>query len=123
MSEALIFAATNPKYDDRLFIELQVQYVKIPSSNLGRTCWVQKLFLTFRTIFVHNMLSPCSAERRASDKDLPVLPISVHEGCVGGKLLPPPVPTALENSGKAKHYLRSWDLKKNPGMIYEKCAS
>ena len=25
LSEALIFATTNPKYDDRLFIELQVQ--------------------------------------------------------------------------------------------------
>ena len=46
--------------------------MKIPSSNLGRTCWVQKLFLTFRTIFVH-MFSPCSAKRRASDKYLPVL--------------------------------------------------
>ena len=40
---------------------------------MGRTCCVQKLFLTFRTIFVHNMFSPCSAKRRASDKDLPVL--------------------------------------------------
>ena len=72
LSEALIFASTNPQYDDRLFIELQVQYMKIPSSNLGRTCCVQKLFLTFRTIFVHNMFSSCSAKRRASDKDLPV---------------------------------------------------
>ena len=66
LSEALIFASTNSQYDDRLFIELQVQYMKIPSSNLGRTCCVQKLFLVFRTIFVHNMFSPCS------DKDLPV---------------------------------------------------
>ena len=72
MSEALIFASTNPQYDDRLIIELQVQYVKIPSSNMWRTCCVQKLVLTFRTIFVHNMFSPCSAKRRASDKDLPV---------------------------------------------------
>ena len=46
--------------------------MKIPSSNLERTCCVQKLFLTFRTIFVHNMFSPCSAKRRISDKDLPV---------------------------------------------------
>ena len=46
--------------------------MKIPSSNLGRTCCVQKLFLTFITIFVHNMFSPCSAKKRASDKDLPV---------------------------------------------------
>jgi hypothetical protein len=72
LSEALVFASTKPQYDDRLFIELQVQYMKIPSSNLGRTCCVQRLFLTFRTIFVHNMYSPCSAKRRASDKDLPV---------------------------------------------------
>ena len=72
LSEALVFASTNPQYDDTLFIELQVQYMKIPSSNLGRTCCVQKLFLTLRTIFVHNMFSPCSAKRRASDKDLPI---------------------------------------------------
>jgi hypothetical protein len=52
LSETLIFASTNPKYDDRLFIELQVQYMKIPSSNLGRTC--------------------CS-KKSGSDKDLPVL--------------------------------------------------
>ena len=43
LSEALIFASTDPQYDDRLFIELQVQYMKIPSSNLRRTCCVQKL--------------------------------------------------------------------------------
>jgi hypothetical protein len=73
LSEALIFASTNPQYDNRLFIELQVQYMKIPSSTLGKTCCVQKLFRTFKTIFVHNMFSPCSAKRRASDKDLPVL--------------------------------------------------
>ena len=72
MSEALIFASTNPQHDNRLFIELQVQYLKIPSSILGRTCCVQKLFLTYRTFFEHNMFSPCSAKRRASDKDLPV---------------------------------------------------
>jgi hypothetical protein len=72
LSVALIFASTNPQYDDRLFIELQVQYMKIPSSNLGRTCCAQKLFLTFRTFFVPNMFPPCSAKRRASDKDLPV---------------------------------------------------
>ena len=32
LSEALIFASTNPQYDDRLFIELRVQYLKIASS-------------------------------------------------------------------------------------------
>ena len=34
-SEALILASTNPKYDKRLFNELQVQYMKIPSSEHG----------------------------------------------------------------------------------------
>ena len=60
-----IFASTNPQ------IWRQIVHW-ITSSNLGRTCCVQKLFLTFRTIFVHYMFSPCSAKRRASDKDLPV---------------------------------------------------
>ena len=69
LSEALIFASTNPQYDDRFFIELQVQYMKIPSSEQWGE---QKLFLTFRTISVHIMSSPCSAKIRASDKDLPV---------------------------------------------------
>jgi hypothetical protein len=38
LSEALIFASTNPQFDNRLFIELQLPNMKIPSSNLGRTC-------------------------------------------------------------------------------------
>ena len=32
LSKALILTSTNPQYDDRLFIELQVQYMKIPST-------------------------------------------------------------------------------------------
>ena len=70
LSEALIFASTNPQYDNRLLIELQVQYMKIASSghgeNTGRTCCVHKLFfvLTFRTTnlctqHVQPMFSPC----------------------------------------------------------------
>ena len=31
-SEALILASTNPQYDKRLFIDLQVQYMKTTSS-------------------------------------------------------------------------------------------
>ena len=34
-SEALILVSTNPQYDKRLFIELQVQYMKIASSEHG----------------------------------------------------------------------------------------
>ena len=32
MSEAVILASINPKYDDRLFIELRVQYEKTTNS-------------------------------------------------------------------------------------------
>ena len=32
MSEALILESVNPQYDNRLFIELRVQYMKIASS-------------------------------------------------------------------------------------------
>ena len=56
--------------------------MKNPSSNLRRTCCVQKLFLTLRTIFVYNMFSPCSAKKGASDKDLPVLSRTVHESLI-----------------------------------------
>ena len=69
LSEALIFASTNPQYEDRFFIKLQVQYMKILSSE--RVVY-RKLFFTFRTISVPNLSSPCSAKRGASDKDLPV---------------------------------------------------
>ena len=56
LSEALIFASTNPKYDDRLFIELQVQYMKTTSSEhvVYTNCFFV-FVLTFRTIYVHNM--------------------------------------------------------------------
>ena len=48
LSEALIFASTNPQYDDRLFIELQVQYMKIPRGEqiVYRNCfWHSEQFL------------------------------------------------------------------------------
>jgi hypothetical protein len=54
LSEALIFASTNPQNDKRLFIELQVQYMKITSSE--HVMYINCFFvLTFRTIYVHNM--------------------------------------------------------------------
>ena len=74
---------------------------KFQAQNKGRTCCVQKLILTFRTIYVHNMFSPCSelgifsywtcnsmnnmssycglvdAKIRASDKDLLTCTVSL----------------------------------------------
>ena len=35
LSDALIFASTNPQYDDILVIELQVQILKIPNAENG----------------------------------------------------------------------------------------
>ena len=54
LSKTLILALINPKYDDRLFIELRVQYMKIASSeHVVNTNWF--FVLTFRTIYVHNV--------------------------------------------------------------------
>ena len=72
-SEVLILALTNPQYDKKIVHWIyQFSTWKFQAQNMGRTCCVQKLFLTFRTISVHYMFSTCSAQRRASDKDLPV---------------------------------------------------
>ena len=72
LSETLIFAATNPQYDNRLFIELQVQYITITSSNMGRTCCVQKLFMTFRTILYTTGSPHILQKEKTSVKDLHV---------------------------------------------------
>ena len=45
---------------------------KFQDQNMGRTYCVQKLILTFRTIYVYKMFSQCSAKIGASDKYLPV---------------------------------------------------
>ena len=70
--EALIFASNNPKYDDRLFIELHVQYMKIPSSNLGRNVVCRNCFWRSEK-FLYTKCFPMFCKKRASDKDLPVL--------------------------------------------------
>ena len=57
--------ATNPQYDHRLFSELQVQYMKIPSSNLGRTRCVQKLFLIFRIFFCTQHVLPMLCKKKS----------------------------------------------------------
>ena len=42
LSEAPFFGSTNPQYDERLFIELQVQCMKIPSSEYGENMFCKK---------------------------------------------------------------------------------
>ena len=96
MSEALIFESTNPQYDNRLFNELPVQYMKIPSSEHSQNmCCAQIVFLFWHSeqfmyttcselgIFMYwtgnsmdNLLSYCGlvdARISTSEKDLPVL--------------------------------------------------
>ena len=59
LSEALIFSSTNPQYDNRLLIELQVQYI-YENSKLkpGENMFCTEIVSNIRTIFVHNMFSP-----------------------------------------------------------------
>ena len=63
--------------------ESLVEYKVLANKSTGKICSAKfkaycnggistGKYLSFKTIFVHNMFSPCSAKRRASDKDLPV---------------------------------------------------
>ena len=94
LSEALIFASTNPQHEDRLFIELKVQYMRISSSEHGENMLCTNIVLNVRNNFctqnpqvwaynfmywtcnsMSNMSSLCGlvdAKIRASDKDSPV---------------------------------------------------
>ena len=58
MPEALIFASTNPQYDNSLFIELPVQYKRIPSSVDGEHWenWVEHV--------VHISCSECQNKNK-----------------------------------------------------------
>ena len=76
LSEALIFASINPKYDNRLFMELPW---KVQAQNMGRTCsaHVQLMFCvcSFHGNSMNNLLSYCGvvdARISVSEKKLPV---------------------------------------------------
>ena len=80
-SEALIFISTNPQYDNRLFIELPVQNMKVPSSEhvvyIKRSEYQNKTknnnLCYWTGDSMKNLLSYCGlvdAKIRASDKDL-----------------------------------------------------
>ena len=95
-SEALILASTNPQYDKRLFIELQVQYMKIASSEhvvyincsecqnkkhfMYTTCSELVIFMYWTRNSMNNFLSYCGlvdARISPSEKYLPV-PVSTY---------------------------------------------
>ena len=73
LSEALIFASTNPQYDDRLFIELQVQYVYENSKfKPGENMLCTEIVSDIQKNFCTQHVLPMFCKWRASDKDLPV---------------------------------------------------
>ena len=102
-SEALILVSTNPQYDKRLFIELRVQYMKIPSSehvenmlctqivfcfdiqnnlctqhvlSMFWACSELAIFMYWTCDTMNNLLSYCGlfdARISASEKYLPVI--------------------------------------------------
>ena len=73
MSEAFVFATPNPKYKNRLFIDVPVQYMKIPSSEHGENMLCTEIdFDTHNNLCTQHVL-PKFCKKRASDKDLPVL--------------------------------------------------
>ena len=49
LSKALILGSTNPQYDKRLFIDLQVQYIKTISSEHGENMLCAKIVLNVKT--------------------------------------------------------------------------
>ena len=58
LSEALIFASTNPQYDNKLFIVHENCKLRIPAEHVVYTSCCFCFILTFRTILVHK----CSAD-------------------------------------------------------------
>ena len=58
LSEALIFPSINPQYDHRLFIELQVQYMKIPSSEHGENMLCTEIVFDIQNNFCTQHVLP-----------------------------------------------------------------
>jgi hypothetical protein len=65
LSEALIFASTNPQYDDRLFIELQVQYMKIPSSEHGQNMLCTEVVFDIQNKFCTQHVLPIFCKKKS----------------------------------------------------------
>ena len=77
LSEVLIFASTNPQNDNILFIEWQVQYVKIPSSEYGENMLRTEIDFDVQNNLCTQHVFPMFCKIRTSDKDLPVLFIHI----------------------------------------------
>ena len=65
LSEALIFASTNQQYDDRLFIELQVQYMNIPSSEHGKNMLCTEIVSDIQNNFCTQYVLPMFCKKKS----------------------------------------------------------
>ena len=65
LSEALTFASTNPQYDERLFIELQVQYMKIPSSEHGENMLCTEIVFDIQNNFCTQHVLPMFCKKKS----------------------------------------------------------
>ena len=91
LSEALIFALTNPKYDKRFFIEFRVQYMKITSSEhlvhincsecqnkkqFMYTACSELVIIYWTRNSMNNLLWYCGLVDASAEKNLPVLKLN-----------------------------------------------
>ena len=56
---------SNPQYDNRLFIELQVQQMKILRSNVGRTCCVTEIVSDIQNNFCKQHVLPMFCKKKS----------------------------------------------------------
>ena len=59
------FGITNPQYDDRLFIELQVQYMKIPSSEHGENMLSTEIVFDIQNNFCTQHVLPMFCKKKS----------------------------------------------------------
>ena len=65
LSEALIFALTNWQYYDRFFIELEIQYMKIPSSEHGENMLCTEIVFDIQNNFCTQHVLPMFCKKKS----------------------------------------------------------
>ena len=65
LSEAVIFASTNRQYDDRLFIELHVQYMRITSSEHGENMLCTETVFDIQNNFCTQHVLPMFCKKKS----------------------------------------------------------
>ena len=121
LSEALIFASTNPQYDDRLFIELQVQCMKIPSSeHWEKTLCTEIVFGIQKNVCIQHVL-PMFCKKKSFWQWFTCTQTNVNSFCSHVILELPPVTTEREQWVK-RDDLQSIDRASKVYFFYKKKA-